>query len=67
VVDYNHHLGYDDKGNRMANSYTNWLSDKEVDEKAIFPFVQTSHSEVTYFFFHVVGRKFHTQIFNLPF
>jgi hypothetical protein len=45
VVDYNHHLGYVDKGNRMANSYANWPSDKEVDEKAVFPSVQTSHSE----------------------
>jgi hypothetical protein len=41
VADYNHHLGYVDKGNRMANSYP----DMEVDEKAVFPSVQTRHSE----------------------
>ena len=41
VMDYNHHMGYMDKGDRMANSYSIRHSS---GEKFVFPSVRPGHS-----------------------
>jgi len=43
VADYNRHVGYVDKGDRMTNSYQS--SHMEVDKETLLPFVCPGHSE----------------------
>jgi len=63
VADYNYHLGYVDKGNRMANSYSISCQTWKWIKKAVFPSVQTSHSEQLHPSFFIWWEENFTQRF----
>ena len=45
VMDYNHHMGYVDKGDRMAISYSHQPSHIQVDEKIVLSSARPGHSQ----------------------
>jgi len=66
MTDYNHHTGFVDKVDRMANSYSiscqAWKWGKiYFFISSIWPFWTATS------FFHLVGRKFNIEIFDSPF
>ena len=58
---YNLRIGYVDKADSMANSYSISHQRWKWTKKDVFPSVQSGHSEQLQHFLHVVGRKFHTK------
>ena len=66
VMVYNHHIGYVDKGDRMANSYSISHHTFKWMKKFFFHLLETwSFSIATFFIPHVGVRKFHIEIFSL--
>jgi hypothetical protein len=67
VADYNRHMGYVDKANRLANSYTASRGTWKWTKKTLFPPVKTwPFSTVTSCCLHVERRKSHIEIFYSP-
>jgi hypothetical protein len=67
VKDNIHHMSYVEKDDRNISTYSNshrsWKWTKSCFSIcSIWPF-----GTVTSFFLHVMGRKFHTEIFDSPF
>jgi isoleucyl-tRNA synthetase len=60
VMDYNHYMGYVDKGDQMANSYISWHTIKRTKKFVLSAFRPTAT------FFIPCGGEFHIEIFNLP-
>jgi hypothetical protein len=68
-ADYNRHMGYVDKGDRMVNSYSISRRTYKWTKKLFFHLLDLTilnSYKVTIFFPHVVGRNFHTNIFDSP-
>ena len=66
VVDYNHHMGYVDKGDRMANSYSINRHTWTWTKKHFFHMFDLAILN-SYILFSSLGvRKFRTAIFGTP-
>ena len=64
VADYNRHMGHVDNADRMANSYTASRQTWKWKKSSFSTCWTWPLSTVTSFYLHVVGRKFHTEIFD---
>jgi len=65
VMDYKHHMGCVDKGDRKANSYSiSWRTLKWT-KNCSFMFYTWPFSVASFFIPRVGVRKFHIEIFNL--
>jgi hypothetical protein len=66
VMDYNRHMGYVDKVDRMANSYSIGLVRSNGRKNCFYIFWTWPFSTVTFFIPHAGVRKFHIEISDLP-
>ena len=66
VMDYNHHMGYVDKGDRMANSYSISSRTFKWMKKLFFQLLDLAILKATFFIPRVGVRKCHKEIFNIP-
>jgi hypothetical protein len=63
VADYNHHMSYVDKRDKTANSYSISCRTWQRTEKLFFHLLDLAILNSSLYFLHVLGRKFHTEIF----
>jgi len=66
VADYNCHMGHVDNLDRLANSYTASRRTWKWTKKLFFHLLDLAIVNSYILYLHVVGRKFHTQIFVSP-
>ena len=66
VMDYNHHMGCVDKGDRMANSYSISRRTFKWTKKLFFHLLDWPFSIATFFIPRVGVGKFHIEIFGIP-
>ena len=66
VADYNRHMGHVDNLDRLANSYTASCRTWKWTKKLFFHQLVLAIVNSYIFYLHVVGRKFHTEIFVSP-
>jgi len=67
VMDYNHHMGYVDKGDRMANSYSISHRTFKWTKNCYFTCWTWPFSIATFFIPRVGVRKCHIEIFDIPY
>ena len=66
VMDYNHHMGYVDKGDGMANSYAINRRTFKWTKKLFFHLLDLAILNATFFIPCVEVRKCHIEIFDIP-
>jgi len=66
VMDYNHHMGYVDKGDRMANNYSISQRTFKWTKKLFFRLLDLAILNSYILHFSCGVRKFHTEIFDIP-
>jgi len=65
-MDYNHHMDYVEKSDRMANSYSISFSTFKWTKKLSLTCWTWTFSTATFFILHVGVRKCHIEFFVIP-